>query len=139
MRQISMVILHCSASSNANVDIDEVRRWHVQGRGWRDVGYHYFLTTDGEVQVGRSEDTVGSHCVGHNANSIGICLNGLIDEDFTEAQFEALEELLRELHGRYPLATLHGHQEFNSGKTCPVFDYSEFVDFWNSMSREYSL
>jgi len=30
-----------------------MRRWHVDDRGWDDVGYYYFIKKDGTVQPGR--------------------------------------------------------------------------------------
>jgi len=53
-REIDRVFLHCSASDrNEHDDVAVMRRWHVDDRGWDDVGYYYFIKKDGTVQPGR--------------------------------------------------------------------------------------
>lgn len=72
-------------------------------------------------------EKVGAHCLGHNANSVGVCYIGGLDsagkaaDTRTAAQKDALVRLLRELKGRFPGATVHGHREF-AAKACPCFD-----------------
>jgi len=100
-----------------------IDRWH-KARGFNKIGYHYFIKHDGQVEKGRGLEEVGAHCEGHNKTSIGICLAGLTR--FTPEQFQSLRKLLEELKPQYPAATVHGHREFNHGKTCPVFDYTQF-------------
>ena len=72
MRTINEIIIHCSATREGQpVTVDDIRRFHVMQRGWRDIGYHYVVTLDGMVHAGRPESQVGAHCLGHNAHSIG--------------------------------------------------------------------
>lgn len=127
MRNITKIILHCSASDQKNQTAELINVWHKK-RGFAKIGYHYFIRADGQVEKGRDLEEIGAHCEGENAHSIGICLSGLIS--FNEAQFVALEALLTKLQPLYPGATIHGHREFPSaiaqGKTCPVFDIERF-------------
>ena len=47
----------------------------------------------------------------------------------TEAQREALQGLLRELHQRFPKALIVGHQDLDPSKSCPCFNVvNEFSD-----------
>ena len=40
MREINKIIVHCSATREGeNIDVAEIRKWHVEGRGWSDIGY----------------------------------------------------------------------------------------------------
>ena len=75
------------------------------------------------MDPGRPEYWTGAHTVGHNKGSIGICLLG--KDFFTPAQLESLGKLVKELQGRYPGSTVHGHNEFSS-KTCPNFNVQEW-------------
>lgn len=126
MRAIREIILHCSDSNIvAHNDISVIRKWHVQERGFNDVGYHFFIKTGGEVQKGRDIDIIGAHCKGHNKQSIGICLHGKEKEDFTREQKTSLFNLIRSLVTIFPNVTIHGHNEF-SDKTCPVFNVEPF-------------
>ena len=105
----------------------QIDRWHKE-RGFKKIGYHYVIYIDGSIHVGRQEEEIGAHTVGHNANSIGICYIGGCAKDGrtpkdtrTEAQKNALCGLLSELVKKYPDASIHGHREF-ANKACPCFD-----------------
>lgn len=134
MRKIDKIIIHCSATAEGRpFTVEDVRRWHTApknrgGNGWSDIGYHYVIHLDGSIHPGRPEIRTGAHCTGQNRNSIGICYIGGCKADGrspkdtrTEAQRIALRWLVKELCGRYPGATVHGHNEF-AAKACPCFD-----------------
>lgn len=127
MRKISKIILHCSDSDNpAHDDISVIRDWHVNERGWSDVGYHYFITSKGDIQKGRDERTPGAHCYGQNAYSIGICLHGI--DQFTEIQFRMLAKLIKHLlKENESIIEVSGHYKYSDYKTCPNFDVDDFL------------
>lgn len=121
MRNISKIIVHCSDSDYPHHDnIEIIRKWHVEERKWKDIGYHYVITKNGIIFCGRRLETAGAHCRGHNWDSIGICLTG--KKIFSEEQFEALRCLVNNL--RLTLGTLpvFPHNFYDKGKTCPNFD-----------------
>ena len=130
MRQITRIIIHCSATREGmDFDVNDIRQWHI-ARGFNDIGYHYVITIDGDVQTGRPMSRQGAHCKGYNKNSIGICYIGGLENNpkkaipkdtRTEKQKIALDRLLEILKEDYPTATIHGHNEF-SDKACPSFD-----------------
>lgn len=130
-RAVDRVFIHCSASDNpAHDDIEVIKQWHTDkrpvGRGFSDVGYHYFITKDGRLQNGRSLEKQPAAQSGHNKGSLAICLHGL--ENFTEAQFKTLKLLCEKMYLVYEQKiTFHGHNEVNRNKTCPVFDYKEVI------------
>ncbi|WP_292066018.1 N-acetylmuramoyl-L-alanine amidase [Brevundimonas sp. UBA7664] len=141
MKPIRLLVVHCSATpANRDIGVAQLRAMHLQ-LGWRDVGYHYVIRRDGRVEKGRPDTVVGSHVKGHNDGSLGICLVGGVkpnmtaETNFTEAQYAALEQLLRDLHGRYPAARICGHRDLSPDrdgdgvvepgewvKACPTFD-----------------
>jgi N-acetyl-anhydromuramyl-L-alanine amidase AmpD len=129
MQKVNKIILHCSASDAPGQDAAMIREWHL-ARGFSDIGYHYFIQSNGKLEQGRCLETVGAHCHGENHDSIGICLAGL--RGFSMKQFDTLRTLLASLKPLYPKATVHGHHEFNPGKTCPVFDYVDLITFWKN-------
>tara|TARA_R110000772_G_scaffold27891_2_gene70710 strand:+ start:6046 stop:6465 length:420 start_codon:yes stop_codon:yes gene_type:complete len=127
MRKINKIIVHCSATpENRNVLISEVKRWHVEERGWSDIGYHFVIELDGSVRIGRPIEIKGAHAKGNNHDSIGVCYIGGVDSDMkskdtrTECQQESLVNLLTELKDTYG-GTIYGHKDF-SNKDCPSFD-----------------
>lgn len=132
MNKPNKIILHCSGTKPlSTVNVNSIRRFHVEDNKWNDIGYHYVITIDGTVQEGRPLNVVGSHTKGHNTNSIGICLvGGEYDSNhnkFYEVQFNSLRKLLRELFDKYDVLPVYGHYEFNKHKTCPNFDVKQFM------------
>lgn len=131
IRKIDKIILHCSATPEGRpVTVEQIRMWHRQ-RGFRTIGYHYVVYLDGTVHAGRPVNEIGAHCLGQNANSIGVCYIGgleaksLLPKDTrTEAQKKTLRELVAKLQKEYPGATIHGHKEF-ANKACPCFEIKD--------------
>ena len=48
-------------------------------RGTRDIGYHFVIQRNGEVDEGRPIEQTGAHVKGHNHDSIGICYIGGVE------------------------------------------------------------
>lgn len=131
MRVIDKIIYHCSATwSTQDIGAKEIRKWHVEGNKWQDIGYHYVIRRNGVIEPGRDLDKVGAHCTGYNDRSIGICVVGGgprgEDKDFTREQFDSLALLTKFLRLKFPYATIHGHNEF-ANKACPVFSVKQFL------------
>ncbi len=131
-REINKVYIHCSASDvKAHDNIDTIREWHILprargGRGYSDVGYHYFITKNGGIQEGRTLEKTPATQKGNNTGSIAICLSGKHIDLFTQSQFDTLKNLCEEINQSYYKITFHGHCEV-SKKTCPVFDYKRVL------------
>ncbi|QZT36574.1 N-acetylmuramoyl-L-alanine amidase [Halosquirtibacter xylanolyticus] len=127
MRKITRIIIHCSDSDNLEHDnIQTVRRWHME-RGWKDIGYHYFICLNGDIKWGRAVETIGAHCRGYNADSIGICLSGKYR--FSDAQYASLCLLLRKLMKKFSIKKnrIYPHNHYNKKKTCPNFNLKEIL------------
>ena len=89
---------------------------------------------DGTVEQGRYEDgdaylngdEVGAHAYGMNQYSLGICLIGMGEEDFTDKQIQALIQKVNYLMFKHdiPIQNVIGHYEsdYANGKTCPNID-----------------
>lgn len=76
-----------------------IQRFHMDGRGWLDIAYHWLIAADGTVFAGRPVGQVGAHAAGHNVDSVGYCL--LTDGPVTDHQKLAL---IDRIHGdRAPL------------------------------------
>lgn len=127
-RVINEIIVHCTASKEGvPMTVDAIRKFHVNNRGWSDIGYHYVIYLDGTIHDGRDINVSGAHCTGHNTHSIGVVYVGGLDKNGkakdtrTLEQKTALLKLLTALKRIYPKATIHGHREF-ANKACPCFD-----------------
>lgn len=135
-RWIDEIIVHCTATPEGKpVTVKQIREWHVNGRGWKDIGYHYVVYLDGSVHNGRPVSMVGAHCEGHNARSIGVCYVGGCDKDGKTPkdtrrpiQKTALRQLLKRLKMTYANAKIYSHRDF-AQKACPSFDATaEYAD-----------
>lgn len=130
MREIKQLIIHCADTyPDMDIRVEDIRKWHVDGNGWDDIGYHYVITRAGLVGKGRPDAVVGAHARGMNSNSLGICMVGGKSRDnqstsnFTAEQWNALTSLCTNLLDQYPEAEVMGHCDVpDSGKTCPNFN-----------------
>ena len=127
MRKITEIIIHCSATKEGmDFTVEDIDRWHRQ-RGFSGIGYHFVIYRSGSIHACRPTCQIGAHCKGHNAHSIGICYIGGLSTDGkpkdtrTAAQKASLRALVEHLQEEFPLATVHGHNEF-AAKACPCFD-----------------
>lgn len=135
MRTIRRIFVHC-ADTPPSMDIGaaEIRRWHIEERKWRDIGYHAVIRRDGTVEAGRDldgdgdvDEEIGAHAAGHNADSLAVCMvggrgrDGKAECNFTLAQWRALDSVLAGWLEKYPGATVLGHNDVESGKQCPGF------------------
>jgi N-acetylmuramoyl-L-alanine amidase len=131
---VDHIVIHCSATRESqDIGAADIDRWHRQ-RGFLKIGYHYVIRRNGDVEVGRPLDEPGAHARGWNHRSIGICLaggvmpNGRTPEDnFTVAQWDALDRTLKYLRYKFPQADIVGHRDLPGvNKACPSFDVAEW-------------
>lgn len=129
-QKVTHIVVHYTATfADQNITRDDVAKMH-KDRGWRDIGYHWFIRRDGTVEEGRPESEVGAHVGGQNTGKIGISWAGGLDratgpnkgvDNRTAAQTEALINLIRACLKRYPGAKVVGHRDL-AATQCPGFD-----------------
>ena len=129
MRDINLIVIHCSATRcNRDFPVEALEACH-RARGFNGIGYHYYITRDGVLHLTRSEAVQGAHAKKYNAHSIGICYEGGLDargkpaDTRTPAQKQTLLALLHSLKADYPDAEILGHRDLPwVAKSCPCFD-----------------
>lgn len=144
MRKLDTIAVHCFATrpdwmQNNSVEeqVEECRRWHVEDRGWSDIGYHFIIGRNGDVVEGRPIEKQGAHVANFNKSSVGIALvgghgSGMYDafsDHFTPEQGFALRELIGTLRAQFPTITkVMGHNDFpNVNKACPGFNVAQWL------------
>ena len=132
-REVRLLVIHCSATRyDRDFPVEALRSSH-KARGFADIGYHFYITRDGELHRCRPVNQIGAHAAGWNDKSIGICYEGGLDEQGrpadtrTYAQRCTLMDLLRQLRRDYPEARILGHYQLSPyiRKACPCFDARE--------------
>lgn len=118
-----MIVLHHAAAKSCTVQ--QVHQWHLN-RGWSGIGYHYFISRDGQIFRGRPENTVGAHATGHNSKSIGVCFEGdYTTQTMPQAQLEAGKELIAYLKNKYKITKVVGHRDLMA-TSCPGVKFPFF-------------
>lgn len=137
------IMVHCLATrkswiyhNDAENAVSEVRKWHVNDRGWRDIAYAAIIDGQGRVAKGRDlnddgnvYDDTGAGAAGFNKKWIHLALTGGHGGDANdqpEAHYSAnqLASLRKEIDKIQGLAgrklLLKGHNEV-ANKACPCF------------------
>tara|TARA_R100001594_G_scaffold103122_1_gene137820 strand:- start:443 stop:880 length:438 start_codon:yes stop_codon:yes gene_type:complete len=129
------LVIHCSATPESmDIGVEKIREWHVDERGWEDVGYHYVIQRDGTIESARPEEMMGAHAVKANHRSIGICLIGGSNDagdwenNFTSDQFVSLKALILNLQSKYKITYIIGHNEIEPKKECPSFNVQDWLE-----------
>lgn len=138
------ITLHCSGVPFGT--LEGVRRFHVQERGWDDIGYHFLITNgdpgrqrhdgvdrspekagDGLSWAGRPLGIQGAHVRGHNEGNVGVCMVGHPGR-FTEKQYRRALSLISGVCLEYdiPPEQVFGHNELDPLRTCPGVDMTLF-------------
>ena len=134
MAKIEFLVVHHTATP-LTWSVEDLRRLHVDERGWQDIGYHWVvrMNEDGKAvtEEGRPQDgdehlepwEYGAHVRGSNSKSLGIAVVG----NFSEYPMAPLiqKELLATLTklclhlGLSPEFAIRGHNEMpNTSTEC---------------------
>jgi N-acetylmuramoyl-L-alanine amidase len=124
--QPQYIIVHHSAAEEPTPQAAAINEWH-RARGFAKsesgsyIGYHRVIERDGTVVVARDDLERDCDALGHNYDSLSVCLVGNFSKtDPTPQQIDALGALLDEwctTHGISPLA-IYPHRKFGN-TACP--------------------
>ena len=134
-RAVRFIVLHCSATRcDRAYSVRQLRNDHLK-RGFKDIGYHFYVRRDGTLTQHRMLLEVGAHAKPYNRCSIGICYEGGLDEEgnscntLTRAQREEILDLLGILRRLFPRAKVVGHRDLpgTTPKDCPCLNVDEVL------------
>ena len=125
------VVIHHSGSDKSTPQ--GMHDWHVNGRGWHTLGYHFVIGNgvgypDGKVYVGErwTKQMHGAHCKTssnhYNEHGIGICLIGNFNNHSpTPKQIQSLARLLSFLSEQcgFPRSRIFTHGGITHKTECP--------------------
>lgn len=79
---VSMLFIHhtagstCSSQAACSSSVRGIQNFHMDNRGWVDIGYNFLVGGDGRVYEGRGWQTVGAHTGCHNRRSVAFSAMG---------------------------------------------------------------
>jgi len=126
-RRIEEVIVHHTwkprvSDYRGSVTWHGIRNYHVNERGWTDIGYHVGIAPDRSVWLLRPVKRAGGHCLGHNAHSVGVVMLGNYDKgrDDPAPVLPTTARVVAAICRRYELkaSDVYFHRDF-ADKTCP--------------------
>jgi len=110
MRNIDLIVGHCSATAiDESYTVEQLERDH-KNRNFSAIGYHYYIRRDGTIHKCRPLEKIGAHAKGHNTGSVAWCYEGGIiaggraniashaKDTRTEAQKKSIKEVIKEIY-----------------------------------------
>lgn len=109
------------------------QNYHMDKRGWSDIGYSFLVGGDGRVYEGRGWGIAGAHTRGYNDNGIAISFVG----DFTKStpnqgMLNAAKNLIAcgvQMGKIDPRYSLHGHRDGDC-TACPGDRLYDVIKKW---------
>lgn len=111
-----------------------IQAYHMDTRGWCDIGYHFLISADGKVWEGRPIVRRGAHVGNHNTGNIGVSFVGCFHSSGCSSFGESLQppeemvkgaaEIVGALAADYGISitssTVKGHTDHSGASTtCP--------------------
>ncbi|SMN02603.1 N-acetylmuramoyl-L-alanine amidase AmpD [uncultured Candidatus Thioglobus sp.] len=149
--EVSLLVIHNIALPPSEFNNDYIEQFFTNHLDYNahpyfktligiEVSAHLLIKRDGSVvqfvpfdkrawHAGHSSFKGRENC---NDFSIGIELEGADDIDYTNKQYQALNETIKTLKSQYPLTDIVGHSDIASGrKTDPgaAFDWSKIDEY----------
>ncbi len=127
-----------SSSGGYAARIRGIQAYHMDTRGWCDIGYHFLVTEDGQVWEGRPLDRLGAHVANNNTGNVGISYVGCFEPNAEcqkmvgntkppQAMIEGGAQIVAEISKLYGIdisaSTVKGHRDHSGASTdCPGED-----------------
>ncbi|MFW5878652.1 MAG: carboxypeptidase regulatory-like domain-containing protein, partial [Myxococcota bacterium] len=124
---INRITVHHTVTPNNDSDMAsrmrQMQNYHMDSRGWCDLGYHFTVGQDGRIYQGRPEGYVGAHVAGANTGNAGISFIGTYSNVApSSAMMNAGAKIIASIADYYGIAInrdrVKGHREYSSTE-CP--------------------
>ena len=143
MKSLKYLVIHCTDTPEGReISADDIRRWHLKERGWRQVGYTDMIHLDGRVErlVENNDDAyvdgweITNGVRGQNSVSRHVVYVGgkdrkniTVTDTRTAAQKKALADYCRKVKETVPGVKIVGHRDLDKNKACPSFDVKSWL------------
>ena len=142
-----------SGSTDPRRQVRGIQTYHMDSRGWCDVGYHFLIGIDGTIYEGRPLHLLGAHVASNNTGNIGVsfvgCFHtsgcaGLGPSTPPRAMIDAAGRLIGTLSRLYGISVsssnVRGHRDHpGQSTTCPGDNLRPRIGDIISIARSSSL
>ncbi|GFO44108.1 solute carrier family 22 member 21 [Plakobranchus ocellatus] len=112
----------CLTKDRCASAVRSFQNYHMDSRGWHDIGYSFLIGGEGTVFEGRGWDRVGAHTKNYNSVGLGFCFIGnFMTKNPTQVQLNSAKRLIEcgvELGKLKSNYTVRGHRDMGS-TLCP--------------------
>jgi N-acetylmuramoyl-L-alanine amidase len=123
----------CTTQAACSAVVRGIQNYHMDSRGWADIGYNFLVGEDGNVYEGRGWDRKGAHSPLYNSQAYGVSIMGnFMHRNPNAAALKATQQLitcgisLGKLRATY---SLHGHRD-GTCTDCPGNTLYNTIQSW---------
>ncbi|KAF0126433.1 MAG: peptidoglycan-recognition protein SC2-like [Elusimicrobia bacterium] len=117
----------------AYAEVQFIQDYHMNGKKWNDIGYHFLVDPFGTIFEGRPVGVIGAHVLYRNPNNIGVSVLGNYHPPVSDQpdflSLAGIVDVGHYLAGAYamPPAEFFGHRDLGAS-SCPgdhLYAYKE--------------
>lgn len=134
LADITTITIHHAASNSTPW---QMASYHVNGRGWPGIGYHYVIMADGTTYQTQYPETKSYHAGSYDAPgdenlwSLAVCLSGNFQTaPPSQRQQDAARDLVAWLKTQLSIEQVLGHRDMPGAQTaCPGNTYVDWLPY----------
>lgn len=137
---VTVVFIHhtamneCFSQDECASEMRTIQNFHMDTRGWDDIGYNFLIGEDGQAYEGRAWDRIGAHTYGWNDVAVAFSIMGdyshkLPNEEALDA-VQAMIECGIQLGKITPDYKMYGHRDVRATE-CPGDTLYELIKTWD--------
>lgn len=160
MAKLEYLVIHCTATPKGrDVSVEDIKQWHLKGRGWSRVGYSDLITLDGSlinmIEFDQDDEVdnweISNGASGFNGKARHLVYAGGCSEEKPEwakfypaedtrtpEQKETLALYVKFMIKRHPHIKVIGHNQI-ANKACPSFPVPEWLTSIGVSSKNIGL
>ncbi|XP_046368342.2 peptidoglycan recognition protein 1-like [Haliotis rufescens] len=144
-KPVSLVFIHhtnmksCTTLEEGCEEMRVIQNFHMDDRGWDDVGYNFLVSEAGHVFIGRDWTRVGAHTYGFNRVAIAISVMGNFTErPPSELTLQVVQNVINSgvAQGKItPDYKVYGHRDVRETE-CPGDKLYAVIKAWEHAGQE---
>ncbi|GCB67849.1 hypothetical protein scyTo_0000784 [Scyliorhinus torazame] len=123
----------CFNISACKRQLQNIQHYHMDKRGWCDIGYNFLIGEDGNIYEGRGWTKMGAHTRGYNDVSLGISIMGNFTSVVPNSKaLNAAQSLIQCSASRGYLSSVYilkGHRQLRP-TNCPGNALYQVIQTW---------